>query len=142
MLAAAFAPDSNTLCTSGMDTAILVWDVYGDGSPFGRATLTEANLRPLWTILAQNDGVESYRAMSELVRSGGQAVLYLTKRLRLRQVPLSRLDQLVSELGDQRFKVRENATTELASLGELAEPTLKELLRGRPPTEVRRRADL
>jgi hypothetical protein len=51
------------------------------------------------------------------------------------------LIQLIADLDNKRFTVREEATQELEQLGELAEGTLLTALAGRPPIEVRRRID-
>jgi WD40 repeat protein len=140
VVAAAFAPDGHTLCTGGMDTAILVWDTRAPQP--ARADLTEQELNAIWTVLAQSNAAEAYRAMWRLIGSPRQAIPCLRARLRSGSVPPEQLVQLLADLADDRFSVREKATAELASLGELAEPSLRALLRGQPSPEARRRADL
>jgi hypothetical protein len=49
------------------------------------------------------------------------------------------LNRLIADLDADDFTVREKASEELAGLGRLAEPALKEALRGQPSPEVARR---
>ncbi len=49
--------------------------------------------------------------------------------------------RLISDLDSDRFASRDEATAELAKLGELAEPALQKTLRDTPSLEVRQRAE-
>src|SRR5262249_18530928 len=51
-----------------------------------------------------------------------------------------RLARLVTDLDSDSFETRERATRELALLGDLAEPALRQALENRPSPELRRRA--
>ena len=48
---------------------------------------------------------------------------------------------MIADLDDERFAVREKATTELEKLGKEIEPALHKALQGKPSLEVRRRID-
>jgi hypothetical protein len=48
---------------------------------------------------------------------------------------------LPADLDSSQFSVRDNATSELEKLVELAEPTLRNTLAGEPSVEVRRRIE-
>lgn len=52
-----------------------------------------------------------------------------------------RLRELLTDLDAEQFAVREAADHELGRLCELAEPALADVLKGRPPLEVRRRVE-
>jgi HEAT repeat protein len=64
-------------------------------------------------------------------------------RERLRQAdpqePLIR--QLITELDDKRFEVRERAARELKGFGPIVEPALRRVLKGQPSEEVRKRLE-
>jgi hypothetical protein len=49
---------------------------------------------------------------------------------------------MLRDLNHPRYQVRDRATSELARLGELAEPLLRRGLYGQPPLEVRRRVQM
>jgi hypothetical protein len=55
-------------------------------------------------------------------------------------VDAARLARLVAALDADDFAIREQATTELEGLGELAGPALRQALEGKPSPEARRRA--
>src|SRR5262249_49681644 len=50
------------------------------------------------------------------------------------------ITQLIADLEDARFAVRERATEELEGIGESALPALRKALGGKPSLELRRRA--
>jgi hypothetical protein len=63
---------------------------------------------------------------------------------RLRKIPapdVRRIPKLIGDLDSNRFVERKRATEELEKLGDVAEPALSDVLRGRPSLEVRRRVE-
>ena len=58
----------------------------------------------------------------------------------MRAPSAERLQQLLADLGDDRFVVRERASGELSQLGELAAAALRELLAAAVAAEEARRA--
>lgn len=69
-------------------------------------------------------------------------VAFLKDRVRpIAAVDARRLQQLVTNLGDERFAVRQQATDELAGLSSQAVPALKQFLDTKPPLEILRRAE-
>jgi hypothetical protein len=106
------------------------------------APLGEAELSSLWQQLAETDGHRAYAALSTLAGAPGEAVPFLRSRFRPpAAVPADRLAQLVADLGNERFVVRENATKELSRLRELARPALAAELAKGPDLEIRRRIE-
>jgi len=141
----AFSPDGRLLASGSGDYTGLVWDVTGV-CPDGKWTARDvppAEIKRLWTDLADADGAKAYHAMWTLVAAGGQAVPFLAERLRL--VPGAddqRVARLITDLDSEQFKVRTLASKELQQLGELAEPALRKALNGTPTPETRQRLTL
>src|SRR5262249_37178392 len=69
------------------------------------------------------------------------AVPFLKERLQPLFQVLVRTSQLVAELDDDRFAVRQKATQELEKMSEFGAPVLRQVLQGRPSLEVRRRVE-
>lgn len=141
---AAFSPDGRTLVTSGGSKGELrIWDVYqlANQGPQTRK-LSPQELENQWDDLANDDAARGYRAICSLVHWREHSVPFLKERLR--QVPKPdprQIAQLISQLDDQRFKVRQKAVEELEKLGDAAEPALEKLLSGKPSLEARKRAE-
>ncbi|MBL8798832.1 MAG: hypothetical protein JNM56_33370 [Planctomycetia bacterium] len=94
-----------------------------------------------WSDLDSTDEARALRAVLAL----GQApdgVAFLQRQLRPAFVELQALERRLDDLDHESFARRQQATQELEDLGELALPHLRRLLNGRPPLEVRRRAEL
>src|SRR5262249_11151191 len=86
------------------------------------------------------DSATAYATLGRLVSSPGQAVPYLGKQLQAAESPdRKRIEQLVRELGDDRFQIRERAVKELAALGNAAVPALEDALLDSPSLELKRR---
>jgi WD40 repeat protein len=139
----AFAPEGRRVASGSQDFTVLVWDVTGrlsaDGRLSGRAP-TEEELAQCWQDLADREAAKAYRAVWRLVAAGDRAVGALGQRL----VPVAadatdRVARRIAALDDDDFTVRERATRELEELGEVAEPLLRQAVRGRPSGEARKR---
>jgi WD40 repeat protein len=135
-----FAPDGRRLASGANDHTALVWDVTG--------LLQEGRPRPvaledgLWADLAGRDAAAAHRAVWALAAAPRQAVPWLTERLRPAAAPEPRqLAQLLADLDSDEFARRAKATEELEGLADLAAPALRRALEGKPPAEVRRRAE-
>jgi RNA polymerase sigma factor (sigma-70 family) len=145
----AFTPDGRTLLSVSMDTTGLVWDVTGlrAGPRRPAAALSPKELEAVWADLAAADAKAAHRALWSLVAAGEQAVPWLRERLRpVSAVPARRIAELVAELDNARFKVRDKAARELERLEEMAGPALREALAagpgaGKPSEEFRRRVE-
>jgi RNA polymerase sigma factor (sigma-70 family) len=137
VLAVAFSPDGRTLVAGGLDRVAQVWDVSrttGRRRPV--AERSPAELEADWRDLAGNPAV-AYAALGRLVSSPRGAVAFLGEQLR-RARPVD-VAQLIARLDDARFQAREQATRELAALGDLAAPALRKALAAGPGPETRRR---
>ena len=103
--------------------------------------LSAKELEALWTDLGSEDAPRGYRAICSL-RAGTQALAFFRERLRpAPPADSGRVARLIADLDDERFAVREKATTELEKLGKEIEPALHKALQGKPSLEVRRRID-
>jgi WD40 repeat protein len=138
-----FSHDGRKLVTVSSDTTALVWDISDLVEIVNRREeIPVAELPSLWEDLAAEDGAKAYRAIGRLSRSGKQALSWM--RQHLQPVPaadVKELAQLVADLDDDRFQVREKATLRLAELDERASPALRKALTGHPSAEVKRRAE-
>jgi RNA polymerase sigma factor (sigma-70 family) len=142
--AVAFSPDGGRLVSAGPDGTLLVWDVAALKAGLRPATehLAKAELLVLWAGLASPDDIRSRlgtQSMRRLIAVPETAVPFLRQRLE-REPPLrQRLDRLVADLGRPEAALYEAASGELASLGAVAEPALRNALQGNPAPELRGR---
>jgi WD40 repeat protein len=138
--AVAFAPDNTRLASGSADATVLVWDAAGRSAAAG--PLTEDRLGQLWFDLGGERAAVAGRALAALADSPRQARALLRKHLR----PVAAADprlvaDLLGDLDNDDFRVRQKASEGLARLGEAAEPALRKLLEGNPSPEVRRTAE-
>jgi RNA polymerase sigma factor (sigma-70 family) len=142
VLAVAFSPDGRTLVSGGLDKSAHIWDVSRITERRRRMTeRSPAQIEDDWKDLAGNARV-GYAALGRLVCSRGSAVAFLAKKLESTPPPdTRRIKQLVTELDNEQFNVRERAVRELEKLGERAEPAVRIALDGKPSLEARRRLE-
>ncbi len=139
-----FLGDGRRLVSASDDTTMVLWEGFAskkheDPRPPG---LSRERLAALWPALADDDAGRAYEAMRTLISSPGQAVALLRDELRpVTPVRRERLAQLIARLDDDLFAVRQQATRELAELGSLAEPELKNAQASPPSPEVRVRVE-
>jgi WD40 repeat protein len=139
----AFSPDGKTLASGGWDKVIYLWDVTGARTK-GPGRGTPEELGAWWGDLAGDDAVRAGEASAALVRNPERSIPFLKEHLR--PVPAAdekRLARLLADLDAEAFEKREAASRELARLGELVEPGLRQALANKPSPERKRRiADL
>jgi WD40 repeat protein len=138
----ALSSDQKTLFSAGADMTALVWDLSSVLTPprTGSTPLLGAALSTLWADLASADAAEADRAIWTLVGAGNEAVAWLDARLLpVRRDPLKRIPQLLADLDNDQFAVREAASKELEELLPDAEERLQTAQRTDPSAEVRRR---
>jgi RNA polymerase sigma factor (sigma-70 family) len=139
MLAVAFSPDGRKLVAGGLDQTAFVWDVSRiTGRMRKPIERSAAELETDWKDLA-GDAAAAYAAIGRLVSCPG-TIAFLEKKLQSTPaVDARRIEQLIADLDDKQFKVRERAANELRALGELAASALKKTLTNTSSLEVRQR---
>jgi RNA polymerase sigma factor (sigma-70 family) len=142
VIAVAFSPDGRTLVSGGLDKKAHIWDVSQITGRHREVTQrSPADLETDWKDLG-GDAAKGYAALGRLVSSPGKAVAFLGKYLQSAKVPDSkRIEQLIGNLDDAQFQVREQAKQELAALGEDAAPLVRKALAGKPSLEARQRLE-
>jgi WD40 repeat protein len=138
----AFSPDGKFLVTAGIDTTALVWDVRQLLEQGRRQTAgTPSRLERLWTELAGADADKADEASWSLAEVSKVAVPFLAARLKA--VPVvdpAKIEQLVKDLNHARYAVRQKSMHDLEALRDVAEPALRQALKG-ASLEVRRRVE-
>lgn len=139
----AFAPDGQTLISASDDGTLLVWDMTGrlrEGRLIA-AALKPKELEAQWKALGNAEAAIRWPAIWTLAACP-QTVSFLSKKMRpIPTVTAERLKKLLADLDDDAFAAREKASRQLAELGEIAGPSLRETLASRPSAEVRRRVE-
>ncbi len=133
----AFSADGQILVSGSKDTTILVWKMHSDNKH--PDSLTEDELAARWERLAAEAGPAS-EAMADLLHAPNSAVEFLAGRLQ----PAPAFDPRqvagwIEDLDNDAFAVREKATRELSSLGDLVRDPLRKALAATPPAETRQR---
>jgi hypothetical protein len=138
--ALAFSPDGRRLAFGSSDTTVLVW-----GAPAWEATATKRpelhkdELEKLWLELARTDDIAKvYENIAAGVAAPEQIVPFLKNRLAEGKKAKATGD-LIAELDDKLFAVRQRAFDELEARGEVARPDIVKAIDGKPPLEMRKR---
>jgi hypothetical protein len=124
--ALAFSPDSKTLASGNWDTTVLLWD------------LSQIRLQSLWAKLAAGND-ETARAIKRIEATPEKRVAFVKEAL-LRLATLERrVAVLITDLDNDSFKVRENASRNLEALGPGAEVAIRSALKAESSPEVSKR---
>jgi hypothetical protein len=135
--------DGRRLISGGPDMTALVWDLTLAGAAQAREEpRTAAAAEELWETAAEADAPVAFAALADLGAAPGPAIEVL--RRHLKPVPAAPtdadLDRLFADMDSDLFATREQASRELARLGESAVPGVRNRLNKTESAEVRRRA--
>jgi len=140
-LSVAFAPDGKKLASSSLDTTGIVWKMPTMAEPQA-VKLVPAELEKLWTDLASADAKIAYQAIAALAAAPTQSVPFFSEKLKPVTAPDAKLvAQWIIDLDNTNFATRQNATTALEKLAELAVPQLRSALDKQPALEAARRIE-
>ena len=135
----AFSPDGRQLASGSTDFAALVWDIP---AALGKDAALPSDPEQCWKDLTAADPRVAYRAVWGLAKLPAKSLPMLRERMRpVPAVSQARIDRLLADLDDDDFAVRSKSTAALEELGEVAESSLRKVLRGSPSPEVRQRAE-
>jgi WD40 repeat protein len=136
-----FSPDGARLISSSNDTTALIWDLTSIADDKDTKTLSSERLASLWEDLADADAGKAWRAGWRLTADPAASLPFLQKHLRPVEVDARRVTKLLAALDGDDFDKREEASRELAKLGDLAGPAVRKVLEGDPSSEARRRLE-
>jgi WD40 repeat protein len=141
--ALAFAPHGKTLASASDDTTALLWDVTKIARPALPAkALQPGDLDQWWQVLADHDAAKAFAAMGEFVAVPKEGVAWIKDRVKpAAPLDIKRVEELLRQLDDDKFQVRDKASGELLKIGELLLPVLDKVLAGNPLPESRRRLE-
>jgi WD40 repeat protein len=123
-----FSPDGRRLASGGGDATTFVWDVTGrlHNGQLRPAKLSTQEVQRLWTDLASADAAKAGQAVWTLAATPTQVLPLLRQYLRPIDPVLPGIDRLLADLDSDTFAVRQKAMDELAKLGEVAAPALRQ----------------
>ncbi len=139
--ALAFSRDSRLLASGGANGTILIWKVPQDNSVPIVQKAEEAD--SLWQALGESDAAAANRALGALAAAPAQALPLFKERLSTigKQLERTQFADLIADLDDDSFKVRERAMRELALAGANAAEALRQALHNSPSAEAKRRIE-
>jgi WD40 repeat protein len=129
------------LIAGGSGLNALVWDISLAGTALASPGPTAAERAKLWEQLAEVKAEAALPAMRRLAAHPEAAVTLLRRVLKPAAYGPDNdlLDRLVADLGDRKFKVRDQASHQLDDLGEAAVPGVKARLARARDAEVQAR---
>lgn len=108
----------------------------------GLGVAAATNVSVAWETLASADTSAAYRTIWSLVAAPHQALALFKDHLQPAQaVPSRQIQELLDQLDDDRFEVREKARAALEKLQDQPETALRRRLTERPSAEVRRQIE-
>ncbi|MDZ4818810.1 MAG: hypothetical protein SGJ20_07540, partial [Planctomycetota bacterium] len=132
------------LVSGSQDTTILLWDLKPVMEKLRTNTpsLDPQQIEAHWTELGSPDPGRVQRAVWKLATAQSESLAILQERIK--PVPVdeqtsNQIAQLVLQMDDDQFTLREQASEQAAALGENAEPFLREALQTSESAEVRYR---
>jgi len=136
--ALAFSPTGLYLAAASSDSVIRVWrssNLYARGA--GKADL---DLEAVWMNLSSSDSALAYESIGLLVNRPEKSLPFLRERVQAQKATTAqRINQLLLELGDEHFVIRNRATEMLKELADEAQADLEQARKQTDSPEVSRR---
>jgi WD40 repeat protein len=136
----AFSPDGRTLASASADATILLWQTPTPpkiGDPPGETTLGK-----WWDDMADSNAKTAYGAIHNLAKHPAQSLPFLEKKLRSNKALYPEgVRQLLADLDNDDFQVREQASQALAGAGKQVRLAVIEALKAARSPEVKRRCE-
>ncbi len=140
VLTLTYSADGSLLVSGSRDHTALVWNMRHP-KPSTETRYTERELSSLWSALRQ-DAPHAVEAAWKLGNIPSQSVPFLKERVHpVEVVTKMKIQQLLLDLDDDVFVVREKASKHLAQLAERVEADLRKTRKESPSPEVCRRID-
>jgi WD40 repeat protein len=125
----AFSPDGIRLVSTSYDAPVYVWDVYSPPSQPSKPSVNE-----IWDALHSSSA--HLGAVGEMISNPNLAFELCRGRIKPVITPEKKMVQkLADALGDADYRVRDNAESDLARLGDVIEPALRRELGASPSAE-------
>ncbi|MGH7174185.1 MAG: sigma-70 family RNA polymerase sigma factor [Gemmataceae bacterium] len=137
------SPDGRRAFTALNDGTALVWDLQ-PALPRGKTgNLRDKEQSTCWTDLAADDARRAYAAIWRLTEAPDAAIPFLRRLVKTAtDADAKVVRRLLADLDSDVFATREKASEQVAKLGPLAEPVLRQALEQKPTLEARRRMQL
>jgi WD40 repeat protein len=134
--------DEKRFYSGGRDTTILLWSTDAESPPSAIPPAPRpGTIESLWADLGQQDAAVAYRAMLAMLARSGETVDCLAKKLTPTARPVDTvLADLVSQLDNDDFAVRQRASRRLEQLDEFALPSLAAAAQDSVHPEIAKRA--
>jgi WD40 repeat protein len=134
----AFSPDGTRLAAGEKSGNVTIYPIPDQSWLPGRRLKLEKP-EELWAVLGQEDAALAYEAIARFAAAGDKAVALLKNRLKPVAPVDVKIQELINDLNNENFKVRDAAYRDLLKLGVAAETDLRRVLRTKPALETERR---
>ncbi len=133
LTALSFTPGGRLLSGS-LDTTVLAWDIRPP-------RITTGSLENAWIDLAKTESRAAFKAEGRFLATPTEATRFFAERIKPAEAPdVKRIRQLIADLDDAKFTVRENASKTLSDLDERTKPYLEEAIKTAKSAELVDRA--
>lgn len=136
--ALAFSRNGRLLASGSQDTTTLLWDLSVMPRPQqSPKPMTDEELTKQWALLLDKDAMTAFDAIARLIDDSERSVPFVKRQL-VKEKPFDDavIDRLIADLDAASFKVRDDASRELAKLGWTAETAIRKSLGARPSAEA------